>query len=177
MNGRGLVCIFIVFIWMTGVAGTGCDTTIHEPLQGEPDGPVSPSCLEATGHSDFAWVRDNVFKVHCSAFTDCHTGFNAAGHMNLTPTRAFDQLVNVDAVAVPGWKRVVPGDPSKSYLLVKLGEIPGPLGQGGTTMPPNNPLLCPEKRAAVRRWIEAGATQDDQAQVPDAGIPDAVTKD
>jgi hypothetical protein len=154
------------------LAGLGCDTALHAGHAA--DAPESPSCVEAQHHSDFPWLRDNVFKVHCSAFTSCHQGGNPPGHLNLTPALAYGQLVGVAATTVPGWVRVAPGAPSESYLLVKLGEIAGPLhaaGQDGTTMPPNSDLLCQSKRSAVVRWIEAGAPA--QPAAPDAAVADA----
>ena len=46
----------------------------------------------------------------------------------------------------------------ESFLVIKLGD-----GDQSKlveeTMPFRNPLLCPEKRAAVRRWIENGAPE------------------
>lgn len=57
----------------------------------------------------------------------------------------------------PSYDRVVPGDPQRSYLMVILGHVPGPLAPNVGTMPYNEPLLCAEKRQAIERWIAAGA--------------------
>jgi hypothetical protein len=94
----------------------------------------------------------------------------------LTAANAYHNLVGVDEVTVPGWgQRVVPFDPDHSYLLVKLGAASGPIGDAGTTMPVNSPLLCPEKLGAIRRWIAAGAPENGAA--PDAPLPDAPLAD
>jgi hypothetical protein len=161
----------------------GCDTTVH---YGSVDASISSACLEAEEHSDFAWLRDKVFMPSCAAFSSCHQGSRPPANLNLTPSKAYAQLVGVPAISVDGWTRVVPGHPEMSYLLVKLGAIDGPLGDRGSTMPPNSALLCQQKRDAVSRWIAAGALGDepdaaapDAAPVPraDGGMPDAATAD
>ncbi len=156
------------------VAALGCDTTIHQGLTAAADAPPSAPCLEASAHSDFAWIRDDVFAVSCSAFASCHQGGNPPAQLDLEPARAYDDLVGVAATTIPGWGlRVAPGDPEHSYLLVKLGAVAGPLGAAGTTMPLGSPLLCAEIRDAIRRWIAAGAPP----QAPDAGAADAPPPD
>ncbi len=159
------------------VMGAGCDTAIHFTGEGGADAAISGKCLEAEAHSDFPWIRDNVLKVSCSAFSSCHQGTRPAGMLNLTPTRAYDQLVNVPAQE-PGWVRVVPGDPNHSYVLVKIGGAPGPLGDGGL-MPPNSVLLCQPKMDAIRRWIAAGAPPGSPAADggPSDARPDGIAHD
>jgi hypothetical protein len=147
----------------------GCDTTVHQST-GLPDAPPSPSCLEAVDHSDFPWIRDNIFEPSCSRFVSCHQGGNPPGHLNLTAARAYAQLVGVPATSVANKLRVAPGDPDDSYILVKLGDLPFPPEDHGTTMPPNSPLLCNEKVKAVRRWIEDGAKEGNET--PDAAVAD-----
>jgi len=151
--------------WVAALA-TACDTTVHH---GAVDAAVSASCLEANQHSDFAWIADNVLRPSCSLSLSCHSGSRPAARLNLTPLRAHGDLVNMPATSVAGWIRVVPDDPESSYVLVKLGTVQGPLGDAGTTMPPNSPPLCAEKLDAVRRWIAEGA----HGTVPDAGVSDA----
>ena len=131
-----------------------CDTAVHQGGEG----PISPECREAESHSDFAFVRDVIFRSSC-VFSSCH-GAVPNGRLSLTASRAHDQLVGVTAHLEPTWVRVVPGSPDESYLMVKLGAVPGPLGEGGDTMPLNNPLLCEQKVEAVRRWIAAGASSE-----------------
>ena len=167
---RALRIGLLIFV---ALASPGCDTTLHQSLAGGPDAPPSPACLEARDHADFAWIRDNILAKSCSAFTTCHTGGNPPGHLDLSAAHAYANLVNVPEVTIPDHGvRVAPGDPDNSYLLVKLGLVEGPVGDAGTAMPPNSPPLCPEKLDAVRRWIEAGAPND---EVPDApfGTPDS----
>jgi hypothetical protein len=149
-------------VWL--VLALGCDTSIHEKIG--PDAAFSAACVEAETHSDLAWISDNVFYNSCAKFTSCHhAGGGSAERLDLSAASAYAQLVNKPSVESPGWMRVVPGDPNHSYLLVKMGVVHGPLGDAGTTMPPQNTLVCAPKRAAVERWIASGAPSG----IPDAG--------
>ncbi len=154
---------------IVALSSFACDTAVHRP----DDGPISASCREARDHADFEWVRDNVFAVSCAAFSACHRGSRPPADLSLAREVAHRELVGVPATGVDGWVRVVPGQPEVSYLMVKIGGIEGPLGDGGDYMPPNSPLLCDEKIDAVRRWIAAGAPGGGL----DAGVPDAATTD
>jgi hypothetical protein len=116
---------------------------------------VSPACLEANDHSDLAWLQDNIFTPSCAAFSSCHQGAaTAAQGLNLEAGSTETSLVNVTSNRFPDQILVVPGDPQNSYLMVILGSYQGTLSERGT-MPPNNPLLCIEKRQAVERWISS----------------------
>ena len=120
------------------------------------DAAPSASCMEATTHSDLAWIQTKVFTPSCT-FSSCHKGAaTEARGLNLESGMAHDGLVNKPSVVAPPKMLVVPGDPANSYLMVALGEVAGTLPEGGT-MPLNSPLLCGEKRDAIWRWIEQGA--------------------
>jgi len=124
----------------------------------DPDGSDGPSasCQEATSHSDLAWIQSNVLDQSCST-PSCHRGVASnAGFLDLAAGHARDALVGVTSTSSTSWKRVVPGDPSRSYILVAIGQIPGPRPVDGI-MPLGGPMLCVEKRDAIQRWIEAGA--------------------
>jgi hypothetical protein len=149
------------------VSGLACDTALHP---GDADAPVSASCLEAVNRSDLPWIADHVFRPSCALSTSCHSGARPAGGLDLSSAaRAHQNLVGVAAASEADRVRVVPGDPQASYVMVKLGVVPGPLGDGGTRMPPNSPPICSEKLGAVERWIAAGAP----GTTPDAGASDA----
>jgi hypothetical protein len=84
--------------------------------------------------------------------------------LDLRPTRAFEQLVDVPAKGRPDSWRVRRGDPTKSFLLDKLK---GPLRSGeGKMMPldpetgvPLQPSPLPSGfiDGVLRPWIAAGA--------------------
>jgi hypothetical protein len=133
---------------------SACTAADHH---GTPDaGSTSLQCAEATSHSDLAWIQDKVFSASCT-FSGCHQGAaTTAGHLSLQPGLSRTQLVGVASTSEPTWKRVVSGDPAKSYLMVAIGHMAGPRPKDGV-MPLASTMLCPEKRDAIQRWIEAGA--------------------
>ncbi|MDX2094092.1 MAG: hypothetical protein SFX73_40045 [Kofleriaceae bacterium] len=116
--------------------------------------PARGSCAEATQHSDFAWIQDNVFTPSCTGRA-CHRA-NEEGYLSLAEGEAFAELVNQPTDTVSGWTRVVPGSPSTSYLLVALGRASGPPPSDGI-MPLLADPLCAEKLDAIERWIAQGA--------------------
>lgn len=123
----------------------------------EIDAAPAPACLEAAQHDDLAWLQANVFTPSCGAFSACHSGSaTQALGLNLENGNTHGALVGNPSKRFTEQIFVVPGRPEASYLLTVVGEQDGPLSSTGT-MPPNTPLLCPEKRAALSRWIAAGA--------------------
>jgi hypothetical protein len=131
-----------------------------------PDAPTPQACIDATMYQDLTNIEEKIFKFSC-IFSGCHNGTaTAGGRLDFRTGMSFAHLVNFDSTVAPGRKLVVTGDPAKSYLLHMMGEIepgmadpPGSIPSVGL-MPQNAGVLCPEKRAAVRRWIEAGAADN-----------------
>nr|HEX4313547.1 hypothetical protein [Kofleriaceae bacterium] len=121
---------------------------------------VSESCTEATQHSDLAWIQTDVFGKQCS-LGGCHAGAASnAGHLNLqTVDSSYAALVGQPAQTASGWTRVVAGDTAHSYLLAAIDDVAGPKPLDGY-MPLTAPELCSEKKAAIERWIAAGAPHD-----------------
>ena len=130
---------------------------------------VSPACVEATQHSDLAWIEENIFMPSC-VFSSCHsgTGGTPATSIDLHIGQARSHLVGIMSMLDSTRILVVPSMPRQSWLLVMLGQI-----QPGDADPPSSPiptdvgtmpqgsgglLLCPEKRDAIERWIAGGAT-------------------
>ena len=142
-----------------GSPGTGPGPTTPPPDAGAiPDGvdeSMLTDCQAATLHSDLDWIQQKVFSVSC--LTGCHSGAAPDARQDLSPGVAWANLVNVPSTQFSGWTRVVPGDPSRSMLMVQLGGATGPELEG--TMPWGQPKLCQEKIDAIGRWITAGAPQ------------------
>lgn len=134
------------------------------------DAPVSPACQEATTYQNLANVEDKIFRGSC-IFSGCHNGDSTdAGRIDLRSGMAHDAIVGVASEVEAGRTLVVPGDPGKSFLLVMIGQIPPEEADPPASPPPpdigfmpqgtGGILLCPEKRAAIERWIAAGAAND-----------------
>lgn len=149
----------------------GCRYSLEDgsnvPVDSSADASISASCLEATMHSDLAWIESNVFKTSC-IFSGCHNGANTdAGRLDLREGMSFAELVNVDSVIAPTYKYVVPNQPNQSHLLLMIQHVAPDMMSPPTVAPdpqigymPQNAggrPLCVEKRSAIERWIMAGA--------------------
>ncbi len=113
---------------------------------------VSPAAVTLTQ------LQTDVFTPICSP---CHGfGFPEAG-MRLEPGRTWSQTVGVPSIQATGLSRVEPGDPSRSYLMLKvLGlhlQVPGGAGE---RMPWGAPALPASDTARIHDWICRGAPDD-----------------
>lgn len=95
-----------------------------------------------------------ILQANCAV---CHLTGQEAGNMTLVPSKAIANLVNTAAREAPALKRVVPGDPGKSYLLMKLLGTHVQNGGTGARMPFGAAPLPPEKIAVISKWIADGA--------------------
>lgn len=97
----------------------------------------------------------------------CHSGadpFTQFKNLDLRPGHVYASVVNVPASESCGGVRVVPGDPSKSYLLQKVADaMPcSPPDAGFLQMPRCEDGSCPIPKCQIeiiRAWIAAGAPQ------------------
>jgi hypothetical protein len=98
-------------------------------------------------------LQADIFTPICSV---CHTGVGASlpGSQNLTAGHTFASLVNVTSIEVPSMKRIVPGDPDSSYLVLKIQGSPGIVG---VQMPASGGPLTQAQIDEVRAWVAAGA--------------------
>ncbi len=91
------------------------------------------------------------------ACVSCHTdeGRTPASNLNLKTGVSIANLVNIASVGKSGAVRVIPGNPSGSYLIQKLEGAPDIVG---LRMPRNGPpYLTTEQVALIRQWIQNGA--------------------
>lgn len=108
----------------------------------------------ACGPPTFADVQREIFTPRC-ANAACHGGDTPQLDLDLSEGKAWSNIVNVDARAVDGAVRVVPGNPDES-LLFQLLE--GPVASV-RRMPVGFPLE-PHQIDMVRQWIEDGAPKE-----------------
>lgn len=93
--------------------------------------------------------------------TNCHSGGSPLGGMNLeTAQLAYANLVGTNGEGVnangnASFKRVQPGNPDESYIILKLEGDP----RAGSQMPLNQTPLTPAQLAMVRDWIANGAAE------------------
>ncbi len=98
-------------------------------------------------------LQADIFTPICSV---CHTGVGASlpGSQNLTAGNTYTSIVNVTSIEVPTMKRIVPGDPDNSYLVLKIQGSPGIVG---VQMPASGGPLSQAQIDEVRAWVAAGA--------------------
>lgn len=103
----------------------------------------------------------DTFDERC-AFSGCHAGADAAEGLDLTGDYAFSALVNRPSQAYGSkYLRVRPGDPARSYLVMKLKNTPGIKGE---RMPKKGAALSAAELSAIEAWIASlpvGAKTDE----------------
>lgn len=89
----------------------------------------------------------------------CHLTGTEAGGMALHPKAAWRNLVG-KASGESGFLIVAPGQPEKSYLIMKLEGSHMEHGGMGSQMPFGAPPLKPEIIQTIRIWISEGAANN-----------------
>jgi len=102
----------------------------------------------------------NILETKC-AFSGCHAGSAPSADLDLTSDAAFGALVNQPSSDFPQLQLVRPGNPLKSYLMMKLV---GTSSIKGTRMPRDLPLEKKELRL-IAAWIKSLST--DVSRVPE----------
>ena len=125
-------------------AGCGGDDSTVGPDESAVEG----SRTEAT----LAEVSE-VFAVSC-AFSGCHGGEELAAGLSLEGDFA-GRIVGVASEQRSGFLLVDPGNPNKSYLLMKVRGDDEIISR---QMPPGNPLPA-EQVEIIRAWIASGAKE------------------
>jgi len=121
-------------------------------LPTEPGGsggePVDPTAT-------FTRVQNEIFTPTCAAL-GCHDTLGQQQGQVLAPGRAYASIVNQPSTEMPSLKRVLPGDPSNSYLYRKITGA----GISGDRMPQGGPYLTDAQIKLIRDWIRRGAPND-----------------
>ena len=115
--------------------------------------PVEPDAFVDT-RTEFEQIQQDIF-YRCNQ-APCHGNVDPQQMLSLTRDNAYDNLVSVDSIEVPGMARVEPGDPEASYLFIKLGGGNQALLEG-VPMPSGDPPLKTEDLAKIEAWISDGA--------------------
>jgi len=114
----------------------------------------SSSPDQATAVKDdpsFASDIQAIFNTTCTA-ASCHGGATGQAGLVLLSGQAYNNLVNVASTQAPMTKRVLPGDATNSYIVIKL--------EGrqtvGTKMPQTGSLPA-NALQNIKNWINRGA--------------------
>jgi hypothetical protein len=107
-----------------------------------------------------------IFSEGC-AFAGCHTGAGAAAGLRLDAGYVFESLVGAPSEQSP-LARVEPGDPSRSYVVEKLGPSPSV----GARMPLGRPAFDDATIAMISDWIARGAPVDEPSECEQPNAPE-----
>lgn len=94
-------------------------------------------------------IQATIFSTSC-ALSGCHLGANAQQGLDLSEGESHGNLVGVDSRQIPSLKRVDPGNPNDSYLVMKIEGDSRILGQ---RMPLGGQALSSGQIQLVRDWI------------------------
>jgi hypothetical protein len=133
-------------------AALGCADfdAVVDPTGGAPDVLVpTPS---------FAGQIAPVFEKRC-AIGGCHSLAVRQGGLVLTAAAAYDAIVGVPSLLVPGEVRVRPSNPDASWLVTMIGPDAA-ARRGFSRMPLATPPLTANQIANIVRWIEQGAQRN-----------------
>jgi len=126
--------------------------------------PVAAEECDSTDYdSTFALIQDAIFERRGCANQICHSAAAPGGGLDLSPDVAWENLVDVDAQSVRGWKRVLAGQRAPSLLWLNLAAktLPGEHIAPLRAMPLDPvPAISEDELEAVRLWIEFGAPKE-----------------
>lgn len=99
----------------------------------------------------FAADIQTIFNSSCNA-ASCHGGAAGQAGLVLLSGQAYNNLVNVTSSQDPAKKRVLPGDATNSYIVMKLEgrqTIGTKMPQGGS--------LASNSLQNIKNWVNKGA--------------------
>ena len=141
----------------TATASQTATSTATVPATSTPAAPTPTPTGSTTLAPTLANIQTSIFSATCTDLA-CHSSVAQAGGLVLEAGTSYGQLVGVAAVNFAaqqaGLLRVKAGDPSNSFLLIKLS---GPPPADGSPMPLGKPPLTAEQIQLIRDWITQGA--------------------
>jgi len=117
------------------------------------DNPTEPNPgnnANTTPVSKLSDIQTKVFNQSC-ALSGCHGATNNQANLLLTSGNSFSNLVNVQSILFPSFKRVEPNNSANS-LLVKILK-----GEVSPRMPLNRTPLSAAVIDSIAKWIDNGA--------------------
>ena len=114
------------------------------------DDPVSADPVIQIPNATLSDIQQKVFTPGC-AISGCHGTANTQRNLLLTDGNSFANLVNVQSVMFPQFKRVEPDSSSNSLIIEMLRVEITP------RMPKDSPALSSAVIDSIAAWIDKGA--------------------
>jgi hypothetical protein len=118
-----------------------------------PGGPGGGDPIDET--ATLTRVQAEIFTPTCTAI-GCHDALGRQEQLILTPGQSFTNTVNRASTQMPNLMRVLPSDPTNSYLYRKVTGA----GITGDRMPQAGVPLTDAQLKLIRDWIRRGAPND-----------------
>ena len=132
--------ILLVSLAFTSILLLGCsEESTTEPTQ-----------TASAPLSKLSDIQSKVFNTSC-ALAGCHGSTNNQANLLLTDGNSFTNLVGVQSLLFPQFKRVAP-DSSANSLLIKILK-----GEVSPRMPFNRDPLSAAVIDSIKKWIDNGA--------------------
>jgi len=138
----GIAIMALALAACGGGSGEGLDQN-GQPLSTGGAAPLAPT---------LASIQVNVFSVSC-AISGCHGGGTVQFGLSLDAGLSAGNLINVASPQDATLIRVIPGNPSGSFLIQKLEGTQ----TVGRRMPDFSPPLPQATIDVIRQWIQNGA--------------------
>ena len=132
---------FIILLIIVILFGACSEDNTTEP---------QPSLSTQVPTSKLSDIQAKVFNQSC-ALSGCHGTTNNQASLLLTDGSSFSNLINVQSLLFPQFKRVEPNNSSNS-LLIKILR-----GEVSPRMPFNRDPLSPVVIDSIAKWIDEGA--------------------
>ena len=100
-----------------------------------------------------AQISEQILAPNC-AFSGCHGGGSLPANLSLEADFVAGEIIGIASTERPEFKRIDPGNPDDSYLLMKLR---GDSRITGGQMPLDGGTLSAELLEMIREWIAGGA--------------------
>jgi mono/diheme cytochrome c family protein len=101
----------------------------------------------------FTQIQTQIFTPVC-AKAGCHAAGSAPSGLVLEAGQSYGDLVGHASSENSSLARVSPGNPDRSYIILKLRGDPSITGE---RMPLGGPYLTADEIAGIAEWIRAGA--------------------
>lgn len=167
MTKRLIYGLIVVWMFVTlSNCGNGSNQTEQSEKTEETDGTTSEditgsdqnSTEQETTQESVSFqidVAEGIFRQNCTR-SGCHGGNSSAAGLSLNPNVAYENIVSVPSTEVSSVNRIEPGDPSQSYLFLKVTGNQTDVGGSGATMPLGGSLTEQEIQT-LEKWILDGA--------------------